>query len=101
MQLKRIKGMTAKVARELFTATVTPTVDYASPVWSTNLPARSKSTINQVQRIGMQPITGAFRVVALTRAEMEAGIESMEARLQGQQNKFWIKSHTLPQKHPF
>ena len=101
LALRRIKGMTVKVARQLFLGTVAPTGDYASPIWSTRLTARTMRMLNQVQRIGSQAITGAFRTVALVRAEMEAGIESLEARLQKQGNKFWIKCHSLPSKHPF
>lgn len=33
MELKRLQGLSAKTARQLFMATVTPAVHYASNVW--------------------------------------------------------------------
>lgn len=101
LALKRIKGMTAKVARQLFTATVAPTCDYASPVWTVNMTKRSTRMLEQVQRIGAQAIVGAFRTVSLVRAEMEAGTECLLRRLQKQQHKFWVHCHALPSKHPW
>ncbi|KAF9729205.1 hypothetical protein PMIN01_12895 [Paraphaeosphaeria minitans] len=52
-------------------------------------------------RIGTQAIIGAFRTVALIRAEMEAGIEQLTARMHRQEYKFWVKCHTLPVNHPW
>ena len=101
LALKRIKGMTAKVARQLFTATVAPTCDYASPIWSNKVTTRARRMLEQVHRIGVQAIVGAFRTVSLARAEVEAGIESLQTRLQKQQQKFWVSCHTLPSKHPW
>ena len=101
LALKRIKGMTARVARQLFTATVTPTVDYASPIWSTSLTSQTTRMLNQIQRIGTQAIIGAFRMVALIRAEIEADIEQLRTRICRQKYKFWVKCHTLPANHPW
>jgi ribonuclease HI len=100
LALRRIRGMTPKTTRQLFKATVSPVVDYASPVWSTTLNQNSHQMLNQVQRIGAQAIVGAFRTVALERVEMEASLVPTKQRLEEQQNKFWVKSHTLPDKHP-
>lgn len=101
LALKRIKGMTVGTARQLFTSTVTPTVDYASPIWSTSLTGRVTEMLNQIQRIGTQAIIGAFRTVTRIRAEMEAGIEQLTARMHRQEYKFWVKCHALPVKHPW
>lgn len=101
MALRRIKGMTPKTTRQLYKATVTPSADYASPIWSSAMTGPSMRTLNQAQRIGAQAIVGAFRTVSLERAEMEAGILPIRQRLEDQHNKYWIKSHTLPAKHPF
>ncbi|KAK7177893.1 hypothetical protein PSPO01_16055 [Paraphaeosphaeria sporulosa] len=57
--------------------------------------------LNQIQRIGTQAIIGAFRTVALIRAEMEAGIEQLTARMHRQEYKFWVKCHALPVNHPW
>jgi hypothetical protein len=56
--------------------------------------------LNQIQRIGTQAIIGAFRTVALARAEMEADIEQLGARMCRQRYKFWVKCHTLSAHHP-
>lgn len=101
LALKRIKGMPPKTTRQLFQATVAPTLDYASPIWSTRLSASMTRMLNQAQRIGAQAIIGAFRTVSLERAEMEASISPIAQRFKEQQDKFWVKSHTLPEKHPF
>jgi hypothetical protein len=76
-------------------------MDYASPIWSTTLGETSTRILNQAQRIGVQAIIGAFRTVALERAEMEAGIRPTNKHFKAQRSKFWIKSHTLPENHLF
>jgi exonuclease III len=98
--LKRIRGMTTDMARQLFTATVAPVIDYASPIWSFSISTRTAKTISQIQRIGTQAIIGAFRTVALDRAEIEAGIQPTWLRHKDQRIKFWAKSHTLPTDNP-
>jgi len=94
LALKRVKGMTARVARQLFTSTVMPTVDFASPIWSTSLTGRATRMLNQVQRIGTQAIIGAFRTVGLTRAEMEAGRPAMDPHVQAEIQILGQMSHS-------
>ena len=67
LALRRIKGMTVRVARQLFTGMVASTGDYASRISSTRLTARTMRMLNQVQRIGSQAIVGAFRTKLVRR----------------------------------
>ncbi|KAM4066664.1 reverse transcriptase [Hirsutella rhossiliensis] len=75
---EHIAGMASpRTARQLFTATVAPTMDYAS-----------------------NAITGGFRTVATAVAEAEAGVQSFRERHAQAAAKFWIRMRTLPKTHP-
>ena len=101
LALKRMKGLSPKAARILFTTKVAPVIDYASPIWSIGTAQQTARIVNQAQRISAQAIVGAFRSVGLERAEAEANILSARDRWDRQLGKFWVKCHTLPRKHPF
>jgi hypothetical protein len=101
LALSRLRGLRPVTARNLFTATVTPVTDYASPLWSTRITAASLRLLDRVQRTGAQAITRAFRTVSLDVAEMEASILPTRERLQRQALRFWINHHTLEKHHPF
>jgi hypothetical protein len=101
LALRWIKGITVQAARQLFTSTVTPTVNYASPIWSAYLTDRTTRRLNQVQQIGAQAIIGTFCTVALVSSEMEAGIEQLITRMHRHGYKFWVKCHSLPANHPW
>lgn len=80
MGLRRLKLLSARVARQLFMATVAPAMDYASNVWMHARRAKETGWLNKAQRIGAQAITGAFRTVATAVAEAEAGIRAIGER---------------------
>jgi hypothetical protein len=101
LAFKRIKGLSPKAARILFTTKVAPVIDYASPIWSIGTAQQTARIVNQAQRISAQAIIGAFRSVGLERAEAEANILSARDRWDLQLGKFWVKCNTLPKKHPF
>lgn len=64
--------MKAVSARQLFTSTVAPVVDYASNVWMHEVKFRAAGVMNRVQRIGAQAIVGTFSTVVTRVAEAEA-----------------------------
>lgn len=64
LEFRRLRGLSPTVARQLFTATVAPTVDYASNVWMHACRDKLVRPINRVQRIGAQAIVGTFLTVA-------------------------------------
>jgi ribonuclease HI len=101
MALRRLRSLRASTARQLFTATVAPVVDYASFVWSTRLTNAMTNLLLPIQRLAAQAIVGTFRTVALPVAEAEAAIEPLQSRWQHQSLRTWISLHTLPTKHPF
>jgi ribonuclease HI len=101
MALKRLRGLKPETARQLYLAPVAPVMDYASPVWSAMLMQRHMGRLRQAQGIGAKAIIGAFKTVSLPIAEAEAQVEPIELRHREQRRGFWIKSHTLPIKHPF
>ncbi|KAM4067345.1 endonuclease-reverse transcriptase domain-containing protein [Hirsutella rhossiliensis] len=82
MCLKRLKMASPRTARQLFVATVAPTMDYAS------------------NRIGAQAVTGGFRTVATAVAEAEAGLQPFRERHAQAATRFWIRMRTLPKTHP-
>lgn len=64
MELKRLRRLTPTTARQLFTATVAPAVDYASSVWRHRCKSRAATAVNRLQKVGAQAIIGAFMTVA-------------------------------------
>lgn len=50
-------------------------MDYASLIWSPGLSASLINKLNIPQKIGAQAIIGAFRTVAGSIAESEAGLD--------------------------
>lgn len=76
LALKRLKNLRPKVARKLFHAKIVPVVDYASPIWSPSLSVSLINKLNIPQKIDAQAIIGAFRTVAGSIAESEAGLIS-------------------------
>ncbi|KAF4546478.1 putative reverse transcriptase, partial [Lasiodiplodia theobromae] len=101
LALKRLQGLRPSSVRQLFAATVAPTVDYAAPVWAPAITAPLMKSLEAVQRIAGRAITGAFRTVALPILEAEAAILPVGIRLHQQLLRFWVNCHTLLQKHPF
>ncbi|KJZ70097.1 hypothetical protein HIM_10500 [Hirsutella minnesotensis 3608] len=89
-----------RTARQLFTATVAPTMDYASNVWSHACKAKEATWIERAQRVGAQAITGGFRTVATAVAEAEASVQSFRERHAQAASRFWIRTQTLPRTHP-
>ena len=88
LELKRLRGLSAATARQLFTATVAPTIDYASNVWMHACKDKLKRPVNRVQRMGAQAIVGSFLTVVTSVAEAEAHTVSVEERLCGEQSSF-------------
>jgi hypothetical protein len=100
MELKRLNGLSAATACQLFTATVVPTVDYASSVWMHACKDKLLGPVNRVQRAGAQAIVGTFLRVAVNVAEAEAHITSVQELHWRQAIKLWINIHTLPDTNP-
>ncbi|KAG9185064.1 hypothetical protein G6011_03011 [Alternaria panax] len=100
LELRRLRGLSPTVARQLFTATVAPTVDYASNVWMHACKDKLVRPINRVQRIGAQAIVGTFLTVATWVAEAEAHIPSAQERFWKRAVKLWTDIHALPETNP-
>ena len=100
LELRRLKGISPTVARQLFTATVTPTVDYASNVWMHACKDKVARPISRVQRIGARAIVGTFVTVATWVAEAEAHIPSAQERFWKRAVKLWTDIHALPETNP-
>ncbi|KJZ69133.1 hypothetical protein HIM_11480 [Hirsutella minnesotensis 3608] len=100
MCLKRLKMASPQTARQLFIATVAPTMDYASNVWSHACKTKEAAWIERAQRVGAQAVTGGFRTVATAVAEAEASVQSFRERHAQAAAKFWIRMRTLPKTHP-
>ncbi|KJZ69551.1 hypothetical protein HIM_11064 [Hirsutella minnesotensis 3608] len=100
MCLRRLKMASPRIARQLFVATVAPTMNYASNFWSHACGAREATWIERAQRVGAQAITGGFRTVATALAEAEASVQSFRERHAQATTRFWIRTQTLPKTHP-
>jgi hypothetical protein len=100
MQLKRLRGLSPRVARQLFMAAVAPAMDYASNVWTHACGEKETVWLSQAQAVGAQAVTGAFRSVAAAIAEAEANIEPVLQRHARAGAKTWTSLRTLPREHP-
>ncbi|KOS36535.1 hypothetical protein ACN38_g12716 [Penicillium nordicum] len=100
MELRRLRGLSPATARQLFTSTVAPVVDYASNVWMHACKDKAIGPINRVQRVGAQAIVGTFLTVATSVAEAEAHIATARQRFWRRAVKMWTDMHTLPETNP-
>lgn len=100
MELRRLRGLSPATARQLFTSTVAPVVDYASNVWMHAFKDKAIGPINRVQRVGAQAIVGTFLTVATSVAEAEAHIATAQHRFWRRPVKMWTDIHTLPESNP-
>jgi hypothetical protein len=100
MQLKRLRALSPRVARQLFTAAVAPAMDYASNVWTHACGEKETVWLSQAQAVGAEAVTGAFRSVATAVAEAEANIEPVPQRHARAAAKTWTSLRTLPREHP-
>ncbi|KAJ5125944.1 hypothetical protein N7526_008121 [Penicillium atrosanguineum] len=100
MELRRLRGLSTATARQLFTSTVAPVVDYASNVWMHACKDKAMRPINRVQRVGAQAIVGTFLTVATSVAEAEAHIATAQRRFWKRAVKMWTDIHTLPETNP-
>ncbi|CRG92736.1 Deneddylase [Talaromyces islandicus] len=100
MELKRLRGLSPATARQLFTSTVTPVVDYASNVWMHAFKDKAVRPINRVQRIGAQAIVGTFLTVATSVAEAEAHIATAQSRFWRRAVKIWTDIPHLARNEP-
>lgn len=100
MALRRLRMVSPSTARQLFGATVAPVIDYASNVWMHSRRWKAMPSINRVQRIKAQAITGSFRTVATAIAEAEASIHTIRERHSEKATNLWISLRTLPKTNP-
>ncbi|KAM3552687.1 hypothetical protein MY1884_007077 [Beauveria asiatica] len=100
MELKRLRGLSAATARQLFISTVVPLVDYASNVWMHAYQDKLVGPINRVQKAGAQAIIGTFLTVATAVAEAEGNLVSAGERHRKRMTKMWLVMHTLPDTNP-
>lgn len=100
MELRRLRGLSPATARQLFTATVAPVVDYASNVWMHAFKNKAIGPVNRVQRVGAQAIVGTFLTVATSVAEAEAYIASVQHRLWRRAAKMWTDIHPTSKQSP-
>ena len=63
LAIKRLRGIKQKAMRQLYRTAVTSIADYAASTWYK--PKASYPLLDQVQRLGVQAITKAFRSVSL------------------------------------
>jgi hypothetical protein len=95
MALKRLRMVSPSTARQLFGATVAPVMDYASSVWMHACGWKAMASMNRVQRIGAQAITGAFCTVATAIGEAEASIRTVRERHSERAIKLWVRESKM------
>lgn len=96
MEPRRLNGLSPLTAKQLFTYTVAPVVDYAWNVWMHEFKYNAATPINRVQEIVAKAIVGTFMTVATSVAEAEAHIATAQDRLWRRQSKFGRTSTPCP-----
>ena len=81
LALHRLKGLQPKAVKQLAQSVVLPVADYTSPIWSPIATYDMKQLLKQSQWITAQVVIRGFRTVALSIAEIEAGLIPLEQRL--------------------
>lgn len=104
LAIKRLKGLSPRSMKQLYISTVTSITDYAASTWyrpKLKSTSRIKKTLDAIQRLGAQAITGAFKTVSLSILEVEADLPPTDFRLRKKVLSHWTNMHTLPDNHPF
>ena len=78
LALRRLKGLKPKSVKQLAKSSVLPVADYASPIWYPLATQELMQLLQQAQRIAAQAVIRGFRTVALSIAEVEAGLLPLE-----------------------
>ena len=100
MELRRLRGLPPATARQLFSSTVAPVVNYASNVWMHAFKDQNMEPINRIQRVAVQAIVGTFLTIATSIAEAEAHIATARHRFWRRAVKVWTDIHTLSETNP-
>ncbi len=99
LAIKQLRGIKPKAMRQLHNAAVTSISNYAA---STGYKSKtSYALFDQVQRLGGQAITKAFRSASLPILEAEARIYLVEIRMRLRILKHIVNLPTTPHSHPF
>ena len=72
-----MQGLNPSTMRQLYTATVAPVMDYASPVWYLAVSNKTMAVLHRAQRVAAQAIVGGFRTLGLNVIVLKAGIPSL------------------------
>ena len=88
MALKRLRGLRPSTSRQLVNSVMTPTVDYASPVWSLGATTKLAKMAEEVQAVAAKSINSGFRTVARPIAEAEAAIDTVRERWSSQARRY-------------
>lgn len=80
-------------------ATVAPTMDYASTMWSHRRSVREIKWLNEVQKMDAQAITEAFKTVSTAVAGAEASIIPVSKRHTQAGTQVYVNIQTLPKTH--
>ncbi len=99
LAIKRLYGIKPKAIWQLYSSVVTSISDYVASTWYKS--KASYPLFDQVQRLGGQAITKAFRSASLPILEAEARIYLVEIHLRLRILKQIVNLHTTPHSHPF
>lgn len=101
--LRRIRGVRPAQMRQLYTAAVVPTTDYAASVWyapSRIGVKRHVVALERVQRLASRLILRAYKSVAMLVLQSEAKLQSVNDRLHERVSNHSAKLCSLPPDHP-
>lgn len=103
MALRRIRGVRPAQMRQLYTAAVVPTTDYAASMWyapSRIGVKRHVVALERVQRLASRLILRAYKSVAMLVLQSEARLQSVDDRLHERVSNNLTKLCALPSDHP-
>ncbi len=99
LAIKQLRGIKTKAMQYLYSTLVTSVSDYSVSTWYK--PKTSYLLFDQVQRLGGQATTKAFRSTSLPILEAETQIYLVGIRLRLRILKHIVNLHTTPHSHPF
>ena len=91
-------GANSRILTQVFTGTVRPHLEYASPSWSTAAKTNT-ARLSKVQNAALRIITGGMRTTPITAMEKTAGLHSLEERRQEKLLRLSEKLRRMP-SHP-
>ena len=96
----------SSIARSIYTAVVSPKMQYAAPIWHRPEDYRNSPVISQIKSLttiqcqAMRTITGCFRTTSTAALQHKTQLLPVELELRKQITRYVTRLQSLPADHP-